>query len=134
MARQHGSLGQVLVDPAGGTAYVAVASLNKWTLDMSRDRVDVTAFGDTNKQYVQGLADIKGTLGGLWDPATSPTEIFDVAMGSAAVGLKLVPSTLTASAFFSGLAFLDASIDVASDGAVSISGSYVAAGPWALAP
>lgn len=134
MARQHGSLGQVLIDPTGGTAYVAVASLNKWTLDMARDRVDVTAFGDTNKQYVQGLADIKGTFGGFWDPTTTPDAVFDVAMGTTAVGMKLVPSTLTATAFFSGLAFLDAAIDVSADGAVSISGSYVAAGPWALAP
>jgi hypothetical protein len=134
MARQHGSLGQVLIDPTGGTTYVAVASLNSWTLDMTRDLVNVTAFGDTNKQYVQGLPDIKGTFGGFWDPTTTPTAVFDVAMGSTAVGMKLVPSTLTATAFFSGLAYLDASINVSADGAVAISGNYSAAGPWALAP
>ena len=134
MARQHGSLGQVLIDPAGGSTYVAVASLNAWTLDMSRDRSDATAFGDTNRVYTQGLPDIKGTFGGWWDPTTSPEEIFDVAMGAVAVGLKLVPSTLTATAFFSGLAYLDASINVGSGGTISVGGSYVAAGPWALAP
>lgn len=134
MARQHGYKGQVLIDPAGGSTYVAIAALNRWTLDMSRDRVDVTAFQDTNKQYVQGLPDIKGTIGGWWDPTTTPTEVFDVAMGDVAVGLKLVPSTLVATAFFSGLAYLDASIDVAANGAIAISGSWAAAGPWALAP
>lgn len=134
MARQHGYKGQVLIDPAGGSTYVAVASLNSWTLDMTRDLVDVTAFQDANKQYVQGLPDVKGTYSGWWDPTTTPTEIFDVVMGSAAVGLKLVPSSLTATAFFSGLAYLDGSINVAANGAVAISGNWAAAGPWALAP
>ena len=134
MARQHGSLGQVLIDPAGGSTHVAVASLNSWTLDMTRERSDATAFGDVNRVYTQGLPDIKGALSGWWDPTTTPTELFDIAMGALAVGLKLVPSTLTATAFLSGLAYIDAGINVGSGGTIAISGSYVAAGPWALAP
>jgi len=31
------------MDPTGGALTVAVASLNSWTLEMNRDRVDVTA-------------------------------------------------------------------------------------------
>jgi hypothetical protein len=134
MARQHGSNGQVLIDPAGGTTYVAVASLNAWTLDLSRDRVDVTAFGDTNKQFVQGLPNFSGTFGGFWDPTTTPTAVFDVVLGTVAAGLKLVPSTLTASNFFSGLAYLDGNVSVDSNGAVTIGGSFVAAGNWTLSP
>jgi hypothetical protein len=134
MARQHGSHGQVSIDPAGTTTYAPIASLNAWTLNSERDLVDVTAFGDTNKQYVQGLPDLKGTYGGWWDPTTTPTEIFDIVFGSVPVGLKLVPSTLTATAFFSGLAYLDGSIEVSATGAVSITGNWAAAGPWALAP
>lgn len=134
MARRHGSTGQVLIDPAGGTTYVAVAALNSWTLDQTRDKVKVTAFGDTNHQYVVGLPDTQGTFGGWWDDATTPTAVFDVAGGATPVGLKLVPTTLTATIFFSGLAYLDASIDVKADGAISIGGSWVAAGPWNLAP
>lgn len=134
MARQHGSLGQVLIDPAGGTTYVAVANLSSWTLSASRAREAVTAFGDANVVRVQGLPDFSGDLAGFWDPTTTPTEIFDVALGSVAVGLKLVPSTLTATAFFSGLAYLDAGISVSATGAISISGSWVAASNWTLAP
>jgi hypothetical protein len=134
MARQHGSLGQVLIDPTGGTTYVAVASLNSWTLDATRDRVDVTSFGDTNKQVVQGLPDYSGTFGGFWDPTTTPTAVFDVIFGSIAVGLKLVPSTLTATAFFSGLAYLDGGISVSATGAVAITGTWAAGGNWTLAP
>lgn len=134
MARRHGSKGSVLIDPAGGTTYVAVAALNAWSLDQTRDTVDVTAFGDTNKEYVVGLPDTKGTFGGWWDGAATPAAIFDVAGGATPVGLKLVPSSLDATIFFSGLAYLDASINVPATGAIEISGNWVAAGPWALAP
>jgi len=133
MARQHGYKGAVLIDPLGGTAYAAVASLNAWTLDLSRDRVDVTCFGDTVKQYVQGLSDAKGTIAGIWDPTTSNTQIFDVAMGDVAVAMKLEPSTLTAD-YFAGMAYLDASINVSANGAITIAGTFAAAGPWTLTP
>lgn len=134
MARRHGSKGSVLIDPAGGTTYVAVAAINAWSLDQTRDTVDVTAMGDTNKQYVVGLPDTKGTFGAWWDDASSPAAIFDVAGGETPVGLKLLPSSLSASIFFSGLAYLDASINVPATGAIDISGNWVAAGPWNLAP
>jgi hypothetical protein len=119
------------MDPTGGTTTVAVADLNKWTLDMARDQVEVTAFGDVNKQYVLGLPDVQGTYGGWWTSVSSP-PLFDVAQGTTAVTLNLVPSTTEPTYFFEGLAYLDASIDVASDGAVSLSGKFVGAGPWAL--
>jgi hypothetical protein len=123
-----------LIDPAGGTTYVAVAAINAWSLDQTRDTVDVTAMGDTNKQYVVGLADTKGTFGAWWDDASTPTAIFDVAGGDTPVGLKLLPSSLAATIFFSGLAYLDASINVPATGAIDVSGNWVAAGPWTLAP
>lgn len=129
--RKHGSSGLIKMDPTGGATTVQVADLNKWTLDMARDQVEVTAFGDINKQYVLGLPDVKGTYGGWWTSESSP-PLFDVAQGTAPVTLDLVPSTTEPTFFFSGLAYLDASIDVASDGAVSLSGNFVAAGPWAL--
>lgn len=133
--RFHGSKGQVaLIDTSPA---VVLASLNKWTLDMARDRVDVTSFGDTNKVYVQGLPDIKGTIGGFYDAGDggSPAgggnlELFDIAEGDEAVTLRLMPSTVTPERFWSGSAFIDASIDVAANGAVTINGSFVAAGAW----
>jgi hypothetical protein len=133
--RVHGYKGQVKLDPAGGTgtSAVAVASLNAWSLDMARDKVDVTAFGDVNKQYVQGLMDLKGTIGGWWDSAASG-PIFDAAEGDTPVWLDLIPTTLEPTFLWSGLAYLDASINVSSTGAVSISSNFVAAGPWAREP
>jgi len=133
--RRHGYKGEINMDTTGGApaTYELVASMKHWTIDMTRDRQDVTCFGDPNRVYVQGLQDIKGTIEGLWE-ALASKPLLDVMMGDAAVGLKLVPSTLDPTAFFSGLAYLDGSMDVAVDGAITLSGSYVAAGPWALDP
>ena len=134
MARIHGSRGSVKLDPTGvgGATAVVVASLNSWTLDMKRDRVDVTAFGDTNKQFVQGLPSIEGQLGGWYEK--EELAIFDVAEGSAPAFLELIPDGLAPTYFWSGLAYLDASINVSATGAVSISSSYSGAGPWTRAP
>lgn len=134
MARIHGSKGQVLMDPSGtipGTP-VVVASMNSWTLEMNRDRVDVTAFGDTFKQWVQGLPNIAGTLTGWYE--NTELDIFDVAQGDVAVALKLVPSSLASTHFWTGPAYLDASINVTATGAVSISSTYVGAGDWTREP
>jgi len=131
MARRHGSKGQVLMDDAvavpPGTPTL-VASLNKWSLDMAREKAKVTAFGDLNHQYVQGLPDVKGALAGWWDDAEF--RLFDVAQGETPVLLKLVPSSLMVTEFFTGPAYLDASIEVSADGGVSISSEFVAAGDW----
>ena len=133
MARRHGSKGQVMMDPTGGSTAVAVGDLNEWTLDLARDKEDVTCFGDTNKQYVLGLPDIQGEINGVWNDESSP-DFLRVALGDVPVLLKLLPSTITPTHFFTGLAYLDAGIECAADGAVTISGSFVAAGPWTLEP
>lgn len=132
MARIHGSKGQVLMDPTGGATAVAVASLNSWTLEMNRDRVDVTAFGDTFKQWVQGLPNIAGTITGFYE--NTELDIFDVAAGDTAAFLKLLPSTLAPTYFWSGPAYLDASVNVSATGAVTISSTYVGAGDWSRDP
>jgi hypothetical protein len=131
--RIHGSRGQMSMDPAGATTYVAVADIKGWTLDLGRDTVNTTALGDTNKQAVLGLPNFTGTYTGFWNAATSPT-LFDAILGTIAVGLKLTPDTAAATNFFSGLAYLSGGINVDAEAAVTTSGSFVAAGNWTLAP
>lgn len=121
------------MDPTGGATAVPVASLNMWSIDFGRERTDATCFGDPNKVYVQSLPDIAGELAGIWDE-TASTVLFEVALGDVAAFLKLIPSTLAPTYFFSGLAYLDAGIEVAHDGAITVSGSFAAAGPWTIAP
>ena len=131
--RRHGSKGQVKMDPTGGATAAVVASINKFTISLERDKEDVTCFGDTNKQYVLGLADVQGDLEGVWDETTTP-ELLRVALGDVAVLLELVPSSAAPLHFFTGLAYISAGLDCAADGAVTIKGSWVAAGDWTLEP
>lgn len=130
--RMSGDRGQIKMDQTGGTTVVQVASLNKWSLSMSKGMYNVTAFGDTNQVYVPGLPDISGSLSGFWD--ATDRSIFNVALGTVAPFLQLIPSTLAPTFMWKGLAWLDASIDVGSGGAVTIKGSFRAAGPWVMAP
>jgi hypothetical protein len=132
MARQHGSKGSVEADLAGADTPVPIIGLNNWTLSAKRDRADVTAFGDPNKVWVQGLPDVSGALGGWWDSETEILPLFAAAMGDIAVSLKLIPTTLEEDIFFSGKAWIDAGINVGSNGGVSISGSWAASGPWVM--
>jgi hypothetical protein len=135
MNRIHGSHGEIGVDRAASTTtptYTPLGSMNKWTLNLARDRADSTCFGDTTKQYVQGLPDVKGSLAGIFD--TDDLTMLYIALGESKVGLKLTPSSLTPTVFFSGLAYLDGAVDVAVNGVVTVTGTFVGAGDWALEP
>lgn len=132
MARRHGKNGSVSMDPTGSTTYAPIASLNNWSLDATTGTVSVTAYGDTNEQFVVGLPSYQGSLGGWWE--STETALFDAAFAGTPVALKLVPSTLDATAFFSGLAYVTAGVECPADGAVSVKGTWVAAGNWTMAP
>jgi len=121
------------MDPTGGALAVPVAALNQWSLEFKRDRADATCFGDTNKQYVQGLPDITGKIEGIWDETVSGV-LFQVALGETAALLKLIPSDLAPTYLFTGLAYIDAGIEVAHDGAIKVTGTYAGAGPWTMEP
>jgi hypothetical protein len=134
MPRMYGDKGQIELEPTGAiTGGTPVGSMNKWTCSFARDKADVTAFQDTNKVYVVGLPDIKGTIGGWWDSAESPA-LFGVALGDVAAFLTLIPSTLEPTFLWKGPAWIDAAIDVSATGAVGITGSFVASGAWAMEP
>ena len=124
MARYHGKTGKVSM----GTPAVPVLSLNKWSLNAATDKADVTAFGDTNKVYVQGLPDLKGSVSGFFDD--QEPGLFDAADATAPVDLELMPVAGVATIKWSGPAWLDASIDVPADGPITVSGDFVAAGAW----
>src|SRR5678815_4054645 len=135
MARLHGKTGQILIDttPTSPVTPVALADTNAFTLDMSTDKVDVTCFGDTNKQKVVGLPDFTGTLSGFWNKVSSPA-FFAVVLAQATCWLRLLPSSNEATYMFEGLAYVDGSINCSATGAVSFSGKFDAAGNWVMRP
>ena len=132
MPRYHGGKGLVLLSTTGsGTATTGVG-FSTWTLDKATDKVEVTAFGDTNKTYVQGLPDVKGTLSAWFD--STDDALFDASESTDGCKLYLYPSSNALSIYHYGPAWLDASIEVDVKGAVSISGSFVANGAWGRKP
>lgn len=132
MARYHGKSGVVYLSTTGAGAATTTTSLSGWTLDLSTDKVEVTAFGDANKTYVQGLKDIKGTLTGFLDDAG--LSIFTAADSTDGVKLYLYPSSAAPTVYWYGPAWLDASIGVPVAGANTLSGNFVANGSWGRKP
>jgi hypothetical protein len=131
MAILSGRDGQILYDPAATTP-AALVSLDKWKLSNKVDKIKVTCFGAVNHVYVPGMPDLSGTVSGFWDSAN--VVLFDAVTATAPGLLKLVPHTTESTFFWSGLAYFDADIDCSVDGAPAVTGSFMAAGPWTMAP
>jgi hypothetical protein len=128
MAIISGRNGQVLWDPLGTTP-VEIISLNAWTLDAKTEYEDVTCFGDVNRVFVPGMRDSGGTLGGFHNSAD--LALFEATEQDTPGLLKLVPSSTEPLVFWTGPAYMDASID-ASLSAPKITGTWKAAGPFLL--
>ena len=132
MARYHGKSGVVYLSTTGAGAATATTSLSAWSLDLSTDKVEVTAFGDLNKTYVQGLKDIKGSLSGFLDD--TGLSLFTAADSTDGVKMYLYPSSASPTVYWYGPAWLDASIAVPVGGANTLSGNFVASGAWGRKP
>jgi hypothetical protein len=128
MAIKTGRYGQVLWDPTA-TLPVEVISLNTWTGDFKTEYEDVTCFGDLNRVYVPGLKNAEGTLGGFWNSAE--LAIFEAAEQETPGTLKLIPNNTEPLFFWTGPAYMDASIDCSLQ-APKVSGTWKAAGPFGL--
>jgi hypothetical protein len=127
MAIKTGRYGSILWDPAGGAVTVPIISLNAWTLNQETEMEDVTCFGDENKVYIPGMKDTKGTVGGFWNSAE--VTLWEAADSGTPGMLELLPNSQEPTFKFSGLAYLNASIDC-SLSAPTIEGTFAAAGPW----
>jgi hypothetical protein len=130
--KYHGQGGRIYMSTtAAGTATVMV-SLSSWSLDLSTDKVEVTAFESTNKEYVQGKKDITGEFSGFWD--SSDDSLFDGAESTDGVKIYIYPSKDAPTIYHYGTAWLDASLEGGVDSAVAVSGTFVAAGAWGRKP
>lgn len=128
--RLHGKNASVYINGQKGVG-TRISNRTEWTLNLNRDYVDVTCFGDTNKQYLTGLKDISGTLNGILDVSG------DTAVNAAdldAVPLYLYGDDRTGHELLLayGLALLDASITASNTDAIKMTGNFRAAGNWAV--
>lgn len=129
MAAYAGKKGVIYLSTTGSGAASSVIKLNTWSVDSTTDKIEVTAFGDVNKTYVQGLPDIKGSFGGFFDD--TETKIATAAASADGCKLYLYPSSDAPTKYKCGPAWLDSTISVDSNGAVTITGNFVANGSWA---
>jgi hypothetical protein len=107
-----------------------VAAKAQYDLNLARDYVEVTTFGDTNKTYKAGLKDVSGTFNGLLDVSgdlmVNNTGVDDVAM------YLYADDTSTGILIASGPALIDASISASNADAIRCSGNFRASGNWAV--
>lgn len=125
----HGKNGAIYLDGPKGTG-TKVANKTAWTLNLSRDRVDATVFGDTNKTSLVGLRDISGTFDGLLDVSG---DLLLTATTEEEKGVYLYADDGASPVLVgSGKAFIDAVINASNVDAVKISGNFFAQGPWSV--
>jgi hypothetical protein len=128
MAILSGRTGVISYDPTGigGAGLVPLISVNTWTLSQETEYEDVSCYGDTNRVYLPGLADLSGELSGFWN--ADDVTLWQAASAPTPGWLKLQPNDVEPDAW-QGLAYLDASIDC-SLAAPKVSGNFKAAGSW----
>ena len=113
----------------GATSGAAASPLTfqaSWSINMTTDKDDVTAFQDGNKVYVGGLPDSSGDFSGFMDDATSQTYV--AAVDGLARNFYLYPdATNSPNVYWFGTILPDFSADGAVSGAVNFKASWNAA-------
>jgi len=126
----HGKNGAIYINGPKGVGQKITTKM-EWTLNLNRDFVDATTFGDTNKTYLVGLKDISGTFSGLLDVSG------DIAVNAAdldAIPIYLYGDDRTGHELLIayGSGFLDASITNSNTDAIKMSGNFRASGDWTV--
>ena len=121
MARAHGRFGKFYVAITSGGSASQLSKNANWDIDLSGDRAEVTAEGDSQKQYVAGFADSTINFSGFCDD-TASTSLVEAALDGQARKFYAYPFNTTGTYFF-GTAFFDWRMSVPIDGAVAFDGT-----------
>lgn len=126
----HGKNGAIYLGGPKGTG-TKVAAKSGYTLNLGRDYVDATTFGDTNKTYLVGLKDIQGTWEGLMDVSG---DLLVNASDADELDIYLYADDRDSFEILlaSGPGLFDASINASNADAIRCSGNFRASGNWAV--
>jgi hypothetical protein len=130
--KYHGQGGRIYMSTSASGTAVVMVSLSSWSLDLGTDTVEVTAFEDTNKVFVQGKKELSGEFSGFWD--SSDDSLFDGADSTDGVKMYIYPSKDAPTIYHYGTAWINASLEGSVVDAVKVSGSFKAAGAWGRRP
>lgn len=126
----HGKNGAIYINGAKGSGS-KVATKSEWTLNLNRDYVDATVFGETNKTYLVGLKDVSGTYAGILD--TSGDLLLNASdEDTVSVYLYADDRDTFEVLVASGPGLFDASVSASNTDAVRITGNFRAAGSWTV--
>jgi hypothetical protein len=130
VAIYHAKNAVVYIGSAGGSVASELLGCSEWSLDMATDTVEVTAFGDANKTYVQGLADVKGSLSTFW--RDDEDKLFQAVLATSPVNCYLYFSRNAPTLYAYGTAWFSISMSAGMGGAVTTTANFVAGGAWTV--
>ncbi|MEK9722014.1 MAG: hypothetical protein VW405_00840 [Rhodospirillaceae bacterium] len=132
MAKYSSKQAALYMSTSGAAVAVPLPGTYSFTINKTTDRVEVTAFGDGTKSYVQSFPDVQGDFAVRFDDTDD--SYFDAAESTTAVKIYAYPSRDAPTIYHYGTAWVDASMECTVDGAVNITGSFAAASAWARKP
>jgi len=104
-----------------------VAELDNWTLDVSTGLEETQAFGDTWKENTATIKEWSGTASGRFDNTDTNGH---VALQTAFLGGTTVSGRfyINGTNYFSGTAFVQASISAPENGVITVSYTFTGSG------
>jgi hypothetical protein len=127
MARKAGRRGRVYLGLTNGAAASPITYVSGWTIDFNTDKLEVTSMDDTNKVYVAGLPDSKGTFTGFFDDATA--QAYTAATDGLARNFYLYPDTSMSTQYYFGTILADFSVSTSVNDTIKFSSNWAAASP-----
>lgn len=130
MAKLHGKDGAIYLGGAKGSGGTKVTEKTEWSVQMNRDYVDATVFGDTNKTYLAGLRNFQGSYAGLLN--TAGDDMLDATALDAQLIYLYADDGTTPVLVAHGSGFIDGNVSVSNTDAVRITGEFRAQGNWTI--
>lgn len=137
MTRQAGRGGALFVGTTQAALPSSVGFVKEFKWDYSSDKIEVTALGDSNKVYVQGLPDFQLEGNGFDDigaGATNATALYNAAVDGLDRAFYLYKGTDRTRSYWYGRLFFDVSGGQAVDGAAELQFKAAAAGVVTYVP
>jgi hypothetical protein len=130
MAKKHGKNGAIYLGGAKGSGGTLVAEKTEWSVQLNRDYVDATVFGDTNKTYLAGLRNFQGNYAGLLN--TAGDDMLDASALDEQLIYLYADESGTPILVAHGSGFIDANVSCSNTDAVRITGEFRAQGNWTI--
>ncbi len=130
MAKKHGKNGAIYLGGGIGSGGTLVAEKTEWSVQLNRDYVDATVFGDTNKTYLAGLRNFQGNYAGLLN--TAGDDMLDASAADEQLIYLYADVGGTPVLVAHGSGFIDANVSCSNTDAVRITGEFRAQGAWTI--